>query len=182
MQADDRYLQKHFSERLSIRPLVKEDIGIWKTYFEDPEYLKYIILPVQEGLSSYEKAEFWFNKQFARYEENRFGLMALIEKDTNQFVGQCGLLKQELEGEPVLEIGYHLLQPYQGKGYATEAAQFFKKLGFDNCYSNELVSIIDIGNLPSEKVAVRNGMTKWKTTIDYFNLRVNVFRIVKPGN
>src|SRR5687767_1303061 len=162
------YLQNHHTERLLIRPLVKEDIVIWKTYFDDPEYLKYIILPVQEGLSNLEKTEFWFNKQFDRYKENRFGLMALIEKSSGELVGQCGLLLQELEGEPMLEIGYHLLKQYNGKGYATEAAQFFKKLAFDNNYSNAVVSMIDIGNHLSEKVAMRNGMTKWKTDVDLY--------------
>ncbi len=178
MQADYHYVQDHYTQILLIRPLAKEDIPIWKTYFDDPEYLKYIVLPVQEGLSNLEKTEFWFNKQFARYQENRFGLMALVEKETNELVGQCGLLSQELDGEPVLEIGYHLLSQHQGKGYATEAARFFKELAFIKEYSNQLVSIIDAGNIKSEKVAIRNGMTKWKTT-RYCDLSVNAYHVKK---
>jgi ribosomal-protein-alanine N-acetyltransferase len=182
MKADHRYVQEHHTERLLIRPLTEEDIPTWESYFEDPEYLQYIMLPPQPGLSNLQKAEFWIGKQFARYKENRFGLMALVEKSSGELVGQCGLLLQELEGEPVLEIGYHLFREQNGKGYATEAAQFFKKLAFENNYSNELVSIIDVGNQLSEKVAMRNGMSKWKTSVDYLNLKVNVFRIVKREN
>lgn len=174
------YLQNHHTERLLIRPLKEEDKTIWESFFEPAEYLKYIVIQAHQNWSKTEKTEFWFNKQFARYKENRFGLMALTNKETNELVGQCGLLSQELDGEPVLEIGYHLLPQHQGKGYATEAAIFFKGLAFKNDYSNELVSIIDVGNFPSEKVAIRNGMTKWKTT-KYWDLTVNAYRVIRPA-
>jgi ribosomal-protein-alanine N-acetyltransferase len=173
------YAQNHSTERLLIRPLVKEDAIIWQQFFHHPECLQYIVLPPQPGLSNLQKTEFWIDKQLTRYKENRFGLMALINKNTNQFMGQCGLLSQGLDGEPVLEIGYHLLPQYWGNGYATEAAQFFKELAFKNEYSDQLVSIIDIGNQASEKVALRNGMEKWKTT-RFWDLHVNVYRIIKP--
>jgi len=173
------YVQEHHTNRLLIRPLTKEDISTWTYYFDNTEHLKYIVLPVQEGMTNQQKTEFWFDKQFARYHENRFGLMALIDKNTGAFVGQCGLLTQEIDGEQVLEIGYHLLLPHWGKGYATEAAQYFKNWAFENLEMTELVSIIDVGNEASEKVALRNGMTKWKSTLDYYNLQVNVFRVIK---
>jgi len=129
-------------------------------------------------MSNLEKAEFWIEKQLSRYEENRFGLMALINKENGKFIGMCGLLSQELDGEPVVEIGYHLLNPYWGNGYATEAASYFKDLAFKNNYTSEIVSIIDEGNVPSENVAQRNGMKWWKAT-KYQDLNVNVYRILK---
>lgn len=173
------YLQEHHTERLIIRPLTKADIPAWTYYFNNPEHLRYIVLPPQENMTSLEKTEFWFDKQFLRYKENRFGLMALIDKNTGEFIGQCGLLTQEVDGDSVLEIGYHLLLPHWGKGYATEAAMYFKNWAFANLDNTELVSIIDVGNAASEKVAMRNGMTKWKSTVDYFNLTVNVYRVIR---
>jgi ribosomal-protein-alanine N-acetyltransferase len=172
------YHQTYQTERLSIRLLTKEDITTWTKFFDDPIHLKHLPLPPQPGMSNYEKAEFWVEKQFARYKEDRFGLMALVNKETNEMIGMCGLLSQELDGEKVLEVGYHLLYPYWGKGYASEAAAFFKDLAFKNNYATELVSIIDEGNIPSENVAKRNGMKWWKATT-YQNLSVNIYRIIK---
>ena len=116
------YYQNYQTARLNIRELVIEDISIWTNFFDDPIHLKHLPLPLPTGLSNHQKAEFWIDKQFTRYKENRFGLMALINKDSNELMGMCGLLSQELDGEPVLELVYHLLSPWWGKGYAIEAA------------------------------------------------------------
>jgi RimJ/RimL family protein N-acetyltransferase len=172
------YHQNHQTERLLIRLLTAEDAIIWEKFFEYPECIQY--LPAQPDKTNFEKARFWMDKQLTRYKENRFGLMGLIEKTTGNFVGQCGLLTQELDGEPVLEIGYHLLPEYWGKGYATEAAVFFKTLAFKNNYARELVSIIDVGNQASQRVAARHGMKKTKNTL-FWGLEVEVFSIHVTG-
>ncbi len=172
------YLQEHHTDRLLIRPLTKEDIARWVNFFDDPIHLKHLPLPPQLGMSNYEKAEFWIDKQLTRYKENRYGLMALINQESKEFMGMCGLLSQELDNEPALEIGYHLLNLYWGKGYASEAASYFKEFAFKNNYATELVSIIDEGNIPSENVAKRNGMSWWKAT-KYQNLNVNIYRVIK---
>lgn len=170
------YYQNHQTERLNIRELTKEDIIIWTKFFDDPIHLQHLPLPPQPGMSNYQKAEFWIDKQLTRYKENRYGLMALTNKDTGEMMGMCGLLSQIVDEEPVLEIGYHLLNQYWGKGFATEAATYFKELAFKNNYATELVSVIDDGNIPSENVAKRNGMSWWKATT-YQELNVNIYRI-----
>src|SRR5690242_1948524 len=106
------YHQEHQTDRLHIRQLTSEDSVVWTNFFDDLIHLKHLPLPSQPGMSNYQKAEFWIGKQLTRYQENRFGLMALINKTNGTFMGQCGLLSQELDGEPVLEIGYHLLSSY----------------------------------------------------------------------
>lgn len=171
------YYRDHETQRLKIRLLTIEDAIIWTKFFDDPIHLKHLPLPPQPGMNNLQKAEFWIDKQLTRYVENRFGLMALVNKENNEFTGMCGMLTQELDGEKVFEIGYHLLNSYWGKGYATEAASYFRDLAFKNNYAGELVSIIDDGNIPSENVARRNGMTWWKSTT-YQDLKVNIYRIV----
>ena len=172
------YLQNYHTERILIRPLTETDIPVWEQFFTDPAYTQHVHLPPQPELSTYQRAEFWVNKQLARYRENRYGLMALTLPETGELIGQCGLLTQEIDGELVTEIGYHLLIPFWGKGYATEAARFFKDLAFTTENADEVVSIIDIGNTPSEKVAARNGM-KFLKTSTFWEHSVNVYNISK---
>lgn len=168
------YSQIYHTERLLIRPLTNDDIPVWEKFFHCPECVKY--LPAQAEMTTMQRAEFWIDKQLNRYKDNRFGLMALTDQKSGDFIGQCGLLTQELDGEPVLEIGYHLFPQFWKKGFATEAATFFKELAFEHNYAQELVSIIDVGNLNSQRVALRNGMKKTKTTT-YWGLDVYLFTI-----
>jgi ribosomal-protein-alanine N-acetyltransferase len=69
-------------------------------------------------------------------------------------------------------------KPCKGEvnGYATEAAIKCKDYAFDHKLSPTLISIISVTNLPSEKVAMKVGMTLDKTT-DYKGNRVNIFRV-----
>lgn len=112
-------------------------------------------------------AKTWIDGQLKRYREGTFGLMSLIEKSSGAYVGQCGLLMR-LEFEPnLLEIGYSLIPQHWGKGYASEAAQFFRDYVFKNNLKDQVISLINPLNTPSQKVAQRNGMTILKTVKFY---------------
>ncbi len=170
------YLDKLSSERLTTRKLTKEDVPIWTTFFEDKDCVEFF--PTMGLPNAQARAEYWIEKQLARYQENRFGLQALIHKETGEFVGQCGLLLQEVDEAPVLEIGYSLLKPHWHKGYASEASQLFKNYAFNTGFSDELVSIIHILNTNSQKVATNNGMKKLRQTW-FWEMNVFVFGISK---
>ena len=95
---------------------------------------------------------------FKRYAEGLGGMNVLINKNTNEFIGQCGLLVHTIDGKLELEIGYSLLSQYQKKGYAIEAAIKCKEIAFNKNYTNTLISIIHKDNIASINVALKNGM------------------------
>jgi len=101
---------------------------------------------------------------------------ALIEKQSDKLVGHCGLLVQTVDGVQELEIGYSLLPEFWNNGFASEAAAYCRDFAFKNNFAESLISIISITNIPSQKVALKNGMRVEKTTI-YNGNQVNVFRI-----
>ena len=85
-----------------------------------------------------------------------------------------------------LEISYSLLPAARGKGYATEITQYLRDYAFthpdvfylDEKYNNTIISVIHPENLPSQKVAERNGMTLLKPFL--FHGKVfNMFHITK---
>jgi RimJ/RimL family protein N-acetyltransferase len=166
------------SERLTTRLLTSNDVAIWTNFFNDKDCARFF--PTMGMTNATDRAAFWIQKQLARYEENRFGLQALINKETGEFVGQCGLLLQEVDSQPVLEIGYSLLKPHWHKGYAIEAAQLFKDYAFHSDFSDELVSIIDTQNVTSQAVAIKNGMLNLKQT-RFWDLDVFIFGIDKKS-
>jgi ribosomal-protein-alanine N-acetyltransferase len=168
------YLTQHQTERTLIRPLESRDMAAWEPFFEDPESLKF--LPSFGNLSPAQIAENWINRQLTRYQENRFGLLAITEIATGNLLGMCGLLSQEVNGRPETEIGYHLLSAYRGQGFAAETAQYFKQFAFRHHLAGSLISIIHTGNIASQKVAEKNGMQRTFQT-ELYGMPVYIYRV-----
>lgn len=168
-------LHHESSERLSYRLLEDTDKEAWLAFYEDPDCLKFI-QPDLTGNAA-EKCDTWFKRVYFRYENNLGGMNALIEKNSNQLVGQCGLLIQIIDAVEELEIGYSILPNYRNQGFALEAARKCKEFAREHQLSNSLVSCIMDGNIFSEQVALKNGMHYEKTTFNN-GYKINVFRIV----
>ncbi|TAJ12794.1 N-acetyltransferase [Marinilabiliaceae bacterium JC017] len=170
------YLDGAETNRLLIRKLEPSDIAIWETFFENNNSLPFLGLDLT--MDNKAQAKDWIERQLWRYENNKYGHHALIDKQTNKFIGQCGLLTQEINHQTAIEIGYHILPEYWGMGYATEAAKKFRDYAFENNLSDSLISIIDVRNIASQKVAEKIKMKRDKQA-SYFNLDVYIYRIDK---
>ncbi len=164
------------SPRLITRFVTQDDVPVWLEYCKDPVATKFTALP---GKTPEELAQFFIERTMQRYAEGRYGLQALISKESGEFVGQCGLLLQNVNGVDEVEIGYHLLPRFWGKGYASEAAQLFRDYGFENNVAASIISIIDPGNAASQKVAERNGMTLVMKNVFFHDTHYNIFRITR---
>src|SRR6185295_498129 len=116
------------TRRLRFRKLELKDAKAWEEFLSDPQAVKFF-LPI-EDVKKY--AVEWMEKQSNRYEKDGFGLFALIEKNSGEFIGQCGLMIQEVDGIRELEIGYHLIPRFWKQGYASEAAIACRDFAFTN--------------------------------------------------
>ncbi len=164
------------TERLKFRLLKDDDFDTWISLFRDSDAGNFLGMA---DLSTPEaQCQRWFDICYNRYKKDIGGMNVLIDKTTNQMVGQCGLLIQDVDEIKELEVGYSILPQCQGMGYATEAAQKCRDYGFENEYSNHIISIIHIENIKSAQVAMRNGMTKWKRT-EYKKMPVDIYRITQ---
>lgn len=164
------------SERLITRMLTLDDIPVWAGFFEDKEAIEF--LPISGLTTNIDIATHWVKKQLNRYEEQRYGLQALIHKKTGDFIGQCGLLSQVVDGKIETEVGYHVFKKYRGQGFAPEAAKLFIDYAFQNELTNSVISIIDKRNIKSQRVADKNGLNREKET-KWSGLDVYIYRINK---
>lgn len=155
-----------------MRPLGEEHILPWVDYLRNPLTMRYF--PDFLRLEAETQAPIWIKRQQDRYVNAQFGLLALHLAD-GTFIGQCGLLLQEVDGEFILEIGYHLYPEQWGNGYATEAATYFKEYARKHHLSGFIISLITHQNTPSQAVARRNGMAPWKESV-WQDIPVIVFR------
>jgi RimJ/RimL family protein N-acetyltransferase len=161
--------------RLRLREFVPEDADALARILSDAETMRYY--PVLFDRAGVEE---WIARNRRRYADNGHGLWATILKSTGEFIGDCGVTVQMVEGVEELEVGYHLRRDCWGHGYATEAAQACRDWAFANRNVERVISLIRPQNTPSQRVAERNGMALWKA-IDWRGLPHNVYRITRPS-
>lgn len=142
------------TERLYFRRMNQNDFKSLCKILQDEKTMY-----AYEGAFSDGEVQEWLDRQISRYEKWGFGLWAMVLKERDEVIGQCGLTMQPWKEEEVLEVGYLLQRNYWHKGYATEAARACKKYAFEILNAKEVCSIIRDTNAASQKVAVRNGMT-----------------------
>jgi len=167
------YRDKLESNRLITRFLTRNDISIWAEFYADDEAVEFF--PSFGLETNLEKAGYMIDKQLDRYAQARYGHQALIDKETNNFIGICGLLTQEVDGIIEIEVGYHIFKKYWGQGYAPEAAKLFIDYAFENGIAESVISVIDVGNVKSQKVAGKNGLVNEKQT-KYSGENVYIYR------
>ena len=163
------------TERILFREIQVSDTPKWIQFFEDPASFRYW---KEERTNPELECTRWYEKQLWRYQNNRGGMNALIEKTSGQLIGHAGLVVQTVDGITELEIAYSLMPAFRGRGFASEAAQQCKITAFENQWAPSLISIISVTNTPSIQVAIRNGMTSDTKTM-YNSNEVFIFRITQ---
>ncbi len=161
------------TSRLALREFSDADADALARILSDPEAMRFYPAP-------YDRAgvEQWIARNRERYKNDGVGLWAMILKPTGELIGDCGILLQQVEGEHLYEIGYHLRRDFWHQGLATEAAVACRQWGFQNLKADRLISLIRPENIPSQRVAERNGMKIWKE-IDWRGLPHVVYSIEK---
>lgn len=139
--------------RLMLRLLQYEDVDAIFAVIGDPVAMQYYPRAFER-----KDAEEWVGRNINRYTEQGHGLYAVVLKATGAVIGDCGLVTQQIEGESLLEVGYHLRRDQWGNGYATEAARGCMEYAFRTLNAEKVISLIRPENLPSQRVAERNGM------------------------
>lgn len=143
------------TERLYLRELQQADSDSLRKILQDEQTMY-----AYEGAFDDKEVQNWLDKQIENYRRDGFGLWAVILKETDEMIGQCGLTWQDFAGQKVLEIGYLFQRAFWHNGYAIEAAEACKTYAFENLQADEVFSIIRDTNTASQKVAERNGMTR----------------------
>jgi [ribosomal protein S5]-alanine N-acetyltransferase len=139
--------------RLLLREMTPDDLPALHAVIGDPENMTWYSHPF-----SLSEVEEWIARQQARYPTGT-GLLGLVLQSTGALIGDCGPVWQEVDRGPELEIGYHVHRAWQGRGLATEAARTVRDYAFATLSVEAVISLIRPGNLPSRRVAEKNGLT-----------------------
>ncbi|WP_320054451.1 GNAT family N-acetyltransferase [uncultured Acetobacteroides sp.] len=145
------------TSRLFLRQLTLEDASSLAQVLSDQESMKHY-----PHAFSPEEVRKWIERNIERYKNDGFGLWAVIRKADGQFLGDCGITLQDIDGEILPEIGFHTIKTFCNMGYATEAAEACKKYALEVLGFKSIYSYSAIGNKPSQRVSSKIGMRKVK--------------------
>lgn len=165
--------------RLTLRRLEETDLDALAAILRDPE----VMYAYEHGFDP-EEVRQWLDRQLELYARYGFGLWAVIEKASGEFIGQCGVTMQDWNGREVPEIGYHLRRDKWHQGFAAEAAAACRDYAFRTLGFPEVYSIIRESNLPSQRVALRNGMSVRGSFVKHYygmDMLHFVFSVRRPG-
>jgi ribosomal-protein-alanine N-acetyltransferase len=146
--------------RLILREFSPNDVEALARVLSDPETMRFYLAPLDRA-----GVEEWIARNQRRYAKEGHGLWAMVLRTNGELIGDCGLTVQEVDATDEIEIGYHVRRDYWRQGLATEAARACRDYGFAHLPVDHLISLISPENLPSRRVAEKNGMTIWKQVI-----------------
>ena len=136
------------TERLILREFHAEDVDALTKVISDPETMSYYPAPFDRtGVKE------WIERNQRRYARDGHSLWAMILRGDRELIGDCGLVRQDVDGEPLVEIGYHVRRDLWRNGYATEAARACRDYGFSRLQAERLISLIRSDNQASRRVA-----------------------------
>ena len=150
----EAYMKKILeTERLYLREMSMDDFDALYKVLADKEIMQHYPYTFDE-----ERVRGWIERNMNRYKDNGFGLWAVCLKETGEMIGDCGLTLQNIEGEMLPEIGYHIRRDQQRKGYAKEAAAAVRDWAFKNTEYPAIYSYCKYTNEGSFKTAESIGM------------------------
>lgn len=142
------------TERLIIRRFTRADEENFFRLNGDPEVMRYI----REPKSRSECAVFLLQNMVAYEQAPLMGRWAMLEKDTQQFIGSFAIIPVETRTE--IQLGYALLKEYWGRGYAAESTLAGKQYAFDIMKLPQITAVTQTPNIASQKVLLKCGFVQ----------------------
>lgn len=143
--------------RLLLRPIEESDATAVFLYACNPKVSEFTLWDTHETIEN----SLFFVREYARsrYQEgvpDPYGI--ILKSDPDQMVvGSVGCYWAS-KPDGVMELGYHLAEPYWGRGFTTEAARVVVDHTFANYPVERIHARVFVGNVGSSRVAEKVGM------------------------
>ena len=141
------------TDRLLLRHWEQDDFEAFAAMSAEPAVMEFIAVD-GKPLSRF-MAWQGFCAMLGHWQLRGFGMFAVIERASGEFVGRVG--PWQPEGWPGFEVGWTLRSKFWGRGYATEAARKCVEYSFTTLGQPHLISLIEPANVRSVRVAERLG-------------------------
>jgi ribosomal-protein-alanine N-acetyltransferase len=157
------------TNRLVFREFTQADIDKLFLLLSDTIVMKHCSGPID--ITGTKK---WLDMSIECYEKYGYDYWAVYEKNTDTFIGQIGILNQEIAGEQEDCLAFMIGQKYWNKGYATEGAIACINYAFKSLRIEKLIATVEPENLQSICVLKKIGM-KYAGETNYANKKVYIY-------
>ena len=161
------------TDRLFFREFTQADIDKLFLLLSDPIEMKYCSGPID--MKGTQK---WLDIVIESYKKYGYDYWAVYERNTDTFLGQVGILNQEIDGKQEDCLAFMIGQKYWNKGYATEGAIACINYAFKSLKLKKLIATVERENLQSICVLRKIGM-KYAGETNYVNKKVYIYSINK---
>ena len=141
--------------RLRLRLWRDDDIEHIDRIRSDERFMRYLGPRVDDALTELARVR-------THWEEKRYGIWAVEDRESGRFVGRCGLQVHRLWPDDV-ELGWGIDPELWGRGYASEAATAALEHAFETVALPRVVSIVHPENIASIRVAEKLGERPYGT-------------------
>lgn len=152
------------TSRLELRELEDDDLTALHAVLGDP-----VAMRAYEHGFSLDESRDWLQRQQRRYRVDGFGLWAVVLRETGEVIGDCGITRQKVEDDEVIEVGYHLRRTFWHNGFAVESAGASVSWAFEHLDIDDVYAKVRDTNLASMNVAVRLGMTVRRRFVTHYS-------------
>ena len=141
------------TERLILRSFREEDIDAMAQLFANPDFMRFSL-----GIYTERKKTVDFIEKVMGWDHaNIPSQFAIVPRGEDVLIGYCGFHHHpEVPGE--IEIGYRLHPDHWNRGLISEASRAVRDHAFADLKLPRVVSLIHPENIPSRRVAEKNGM------------------------
>ena len=147
------------TERLRLRPFASDlsDLDALHEIQSDPHHMRFYPHPF-----SREESHAWIEKFIELQERWGYSLWAIEDRETGEFLGNCGPAPQMVDGVEEVELGWSVTPRRARQGIATEAAAAWRDRCLGPLGMDHVIALVRPENVPSRGVAEHIGMSLWK--------------------
>lgn len=141
--------------RLTLRRFTADDLEWFVALYADADVTRFL-----GGVRDRAAATELLHNRILRYydEHPGLGIWMTTERGTGDRVGFH--LLNHIQGETIIQVGYSLLKPAWGKGYATEMAEAVVRYGFVDLRVPRISAMTNLPNLASQRVLEKIGLRR----------------------
>ncbi len=162
--------------RLILREFIPTDVKALAKILAKPEVMRFS----PTGAISVEQTAAKMASFIDSYIEQGYGKWAVIERQTGQLIGYCGIALEEIEGKWENELGYRFDPDFWGQGFATEAATACLEYALNTLKFKYVLGIVEPENHTSIRVLEKIGMKFVKKSL-WCNKVVNIYTSQKTS-
>jgi RimJ/RimL family protein N-acetyltransferase len=143
------------SERLGLRRFTPDDLDWFAGLYADPEVVRHL-----GGTKNRAQVKTLLKIRILQYYEEHpgLGIWMTLNRHTGEAIGFH--LLNHIQGESILQVGYALMKPMWGQGFATEMASALLRYGFVDLRLPRIAGMTTLANVASQHVLEKIGLRR----------------------